>query len=644
MEAADPRIIFVEIDDLSIKKVGQFPWPRSIYSKLIGEIFNNGAKVVGLDIMFIDPSTPKEDKVLIETAKKYGKRLVFAVGFDPSVINEVSSKYPFPALMSAVVSLGSVYQSPDPADGQVRLTQLFVGRKFSERSEWALSPERIPNLGVKVLSLFEGVDPDTYYKRVKENQIRLNIRGREKLSVGYTTDARGDVQPVEKYAYGIQRLPAWKAIEGKLDDEEKKKLNGSMVILASSAIGAYDHYPTVFDEQSPGAEVYANLIDNLIHQRYFRDLPLYISLLIILFVSILAYWAMRLRMILSTFCFAGTLAAWVAIAIVAFHRLVILDFTGVTLAIIGSFGVLLIHRALLEEKQKREVRQMFGQYVSPEIVDVLVKDPSKIRLGGDRRNMTVLFLDIAHFTTISEKMKPEDLIKFLNTYLTALTDVIHKHNGVVDKYIGDCIMAFWNAPLDFPRHRSLACRAAVECLGEVRRLNEEYVDPSIPELAVRIGLNSGDVVVGNTGSARKLSYTVLGDDVNLASRLEGANKFFGSTAMASEDTFSEAREVVEGRLLGSIRVVGKEIPIKVFELLAKKGELSEEWKKALPLYEQGVDLYLKKDFARAIESFSEVLKVFPNDKPGKFYVDVCKRHMESPPEGSWDGVFNLTSK
>ncbi|MEK7657364.1 MAG: adenylate/guanylate cyclase domain-containing protein, partial [Elusimicrobiota bacterium] len=265
--------------------------------------------------------------------------------------------------------------------------------------------------------------------------------------------------------------------------------------------------------------------------------------------------------------------------------------------------------------------------------------------GGDKRDMTVFFLDIAHFTTISEKMTPEDLIKFLNHYLTALTDVILSNKGVVDKYIGDCVMAFWNAPLDTPGHRSLACKAAAECIEVIERLNKEYVDPSMPEKpAVRIGLNSGEVVVGNTGSARKLAYTVLGDEVNLASRLEGANKFFGSTVMASESTYKEAKDTVEARVLGQVRVVGKAIPIRVYELLSKKGGLSEAWKKALPLYEDGVTLYLARDFNGAKARFKEVQQLVPGDKPSKLYLSVCEDYSVIPPGSDWDGVFNLTAK
>jgi adenylate cyclase len=283
--------------------------------------------------------------------------------------------------------------------------------------------------------------------------------------------------------------------------------------------------------------------------------------------------------------------------------------------------------------------------VPPEVVDILVKNPERLKLGGDKRDMTIFFLDIAHFTTISEKMTPEALIQFLNRYLTALTDDIFANNGVVDKYIGDCIMAFWNAPLDEKDHRRKACLAAVACVKTIERLNKEFLDPSMPETpTVRIGLNSGEVVVGNTGSARKLAYTVLGDDVNLASRLEGANKFFGSTLMASEDTYKEGKDVVDGRLLGAVRVVGKAIPIKVYELLAKKGEMPENWKKGVPIYHEAIVHYENKRFEEALKGFTEFLKLVPDDKTAKLYMNACNDYVVIPPPPGWEPVFNLTSK
>jgi adenylate cyclase len=258
--------------------------------------------------------------------------------------------------------------------------------------------------------------------------------------------------------------------------------------------------------------------------------------------------------------------------------------------------------------------------------------------------MTIFFLDIAHFTTISEKMAPEALIEFLNKYLSALTQVVHEQKGVVDKYIGDCIMAFWNAPMPAPDHRARACLAAIDCQAMVAKLNRE-LNGSVPETpSIRIGLNSGDVTVGLTGSEKKLQYTVIGDEVNLASRLEGANKFFGSFIMASEATYDGAKDVVVGRELGRVRVVGKEVPIRVFELIARKGQLSPEWERALPVYEKALELFNGRKYAEAAAQFQQFMGVFPNDGPGNLYLHAARDYAAIPPDEHWDGVFNLTAK
>jgi adenylate cyclase len=204
-------------------------------------------------------------------------------------------------------------------------------------------------------------------------------------------------------------------------------------------------------------------------------------------------------------------------------------------------------------------------------------------------------------------------------------------------------MAFWNAPMDLKDHRAKACLAAIECQDMMKRLNKD-LDPALAETpAIRIGINSGEVTVGLTGSEKKLQYTVIGDEVNLASRLEGANKFFGSHIMASEATYSGAKDFVEARELGRVRVVGKAVPIRVYELLAKKGGLSAEWQKALPLYNKGLELFVQGAYAEAAAAFEEVIKIFPNDGPSFFYRNTARDYSVLPPD-NWDGVINLTAK
>jgi adenylate cyclase len=331
-----------------------------------------------------------------------------------------------------------------------------------------------------------------------------------------------------------------------------------------------------------------------------------------------------------------------------FKRGTIVEFLPPAAALVSAYLILVVHRVLAESRKKEEIKGLFGQFVAPEVVDRLADDPSLIKLGGEKRDMTIFFLDIAHFTNISEKMAAEDLIEFLNKYLSELSAVIFKNHGTIDKYIGDCIVAFWNAPLDNKEHRSDAVLAALECQRTIARLNETP-DPRLPEIpAVRIGINSGSVTVGLTGSLTKtftkLAYTVIGDEVNLASRLEGANKFFGSKTIISETTYEGAKDRVAARTLGRVRVVGKETPIKIYEPIAEAGKLSPEWAKGLPLYEAGVAAFDARKYGEALEAFQKFAAIFPDDGPGQLYLGRCQEYSVIAPDATWEGVFNLTAK
>jgi adenylate cyclase len=327
-----------------------------------------------------------------------------------------------------------------------------------------------------------------------------------------------------------------------------------------------------------------------------------------------------------------------------FRRGIIVEFVPPAVAFLSSYLVLVVHRALTEGREKKLIKAMFGQFVSPEVVEQLAQDPSKVKLGGEKRDMTIFFLDIAHFTNISEKMDPEALIQFLNKYLSALSHVILERGGTIDKYIGDCVMAFWNAPVENKNHRRDAVLAAMDCQAAIDQLNKT-LDPGVPEIpAVRIGINSGTVTVGLTGSEKKLQYTVIGDEVNLASRLEGANKFFGSKTIISESTYEGAKEYVSARALGRVRVVGKASAIKIFEPIGEKGNLDAVWQKALPLYEKGIAAFDERRYGEALESFQKFAEILPQDGPGQLYLTRCQEYAVLPPDATWDGVFNLTAK
>lgn len=643
MERGDPRVTVVAIDDKSIEEVGQYPWPRSVYKRLLEGLYAAGVEVAGLDFLFINPSRPEEDRVLVEATRAAGPRLVHAISLDPKTKGTHKFIYPFPALKEAAASLGIVTQPFIDTDGHVREVTFFIAPQPRGDGDYRDQPGRMPSFGLAVLSRFLGRTPEEVVAGFPSNSMTLNVRGVVERPVG-RVDVGGERRQILVEDHGIARVSAADVIAGRLDQAQRARLKGGIALVGSTAQAAFDHFPTPFSELSPGVEVHANMIDNLLNGRWLRRTPQAVVLGVMLAMTLAASFLIGLGTLPAVLLFLAMSAAWVWTTYAAFLRLRLLDFAGPMAAFAGTFLGLLVHKTLLEERQKREVRRMFGQYVAPEVVDILVKDPDKIRLGGQRRDMTVFFLDIAHFTTIAEKLRPEALIQFLNHYLSALTDVVLKHKGVVDKYIGDCVMAFWNAPLEEPDHRRLACLAAAECVETLERLNREYKEPLPERPAVRIGINSGEMVVGNTGSARKLAYTVLGDEVNLGSRLEGANKFFGSTVMVSENTFSAAADAVEGRLLGKVRVVGKAVPIKVYEILGRKGALPAAWREALPAYERGVALFLKKDFAAAAAEFRKVLAALPGDGPARLYLGLSEDYQRLAPPADWEGVFNLTAK
>jgi adenylate cyclase len=344
-------------------------------------------------------------------------------------------------------------------------------------------------------------------------------------------------------------------------------------------------------------------------------------------------WALGLAL------FYAGLAQWLLAA-----RNIVIDVAGPLLTLLTAYGIIVIYRFFTEEREKRWVKAAFGQYVSPKVLEILTEDPSRLKMVGERREMSVFFSDVAGFTSISERMNPDELVVLLNRYLSAMTEVIFEYDGYLNKYMGDGIMAFWNAPVKQTDHAERACRCALQSMRRLRELNEELKSQGIIPLDARIGINSGMMIVGNMGSQQKSDYTVMGDNVNLGSRLEGANKAFGSSIMISELTYEIIQDKFEVRFLDRIRVPGKAKPVKVYELLAEKGGLDALWEKALPLYHEAIQHFVDRQFAQAREKFLEVCAIIPQDKASMAYIHRCEMFASEPPAENWDGVFEVKSK
>jgi adenylate cyclase len=318
-----------------------------------------------------------------------------------------------------------------------------------------------------------------------------------------------------------------------------------------------------------GIEHHANALNTILNQDFIVKFTDTQNILILLLIAILMGFLIPKFSIVVSIVFTAALAViYIVISYVLFDTMNLLWIFATPVMQIGAtFTVITVYRVLTEQREKRYIRQTFSKFVSKSVVDDLLKNPEKLKLGGEKKILTVLFSDIRGFTTISEKMTPEALVEHLNEYLQAMTEIVLHDDGTLDKYVGDEIMAFWGAPVPQEDHAFLACKAAVKMMEDLHKLNEKWRQMGKPELNIGIGLNTGDMVVGNMGSSSRMDYTLMGDNVNLGARLEGTNKIYGTNIIISESTYEYVKDRVFARELDLIRVKGKQQPVKIFELI-----------------------------------------------------------------------------
>ena len=295
-------------------------------------------------------------------------------------------------------------------------------------------------------------------------------------------------------------------------------------------------------------------------------------------------------------------------------------------------------------KERDFIKSTFERYVSATVAAEIIRNPDMLHLGGQKKTITILFTDIGDFTNLSEMLSPEDVVSHLNEYFQGMSSAILDYNGTINKFQGDAILAFWGAPVEQEDHALLACQAALRCLEFLTELEKKWVAEGLPPRTYRFGINTGEVVVGNIGSSSRFEYTVIGDDVNLASRLEAANKYYGTQIFISERTYSLIKDRLVAREIDIIRVVGKSEPIKVYELVAEKREIDERKVRLLERFEAGIHAYRGRQWGTAISCFEQVLHLAPEDSPAKVYIKRCQQYEQAAPAQDWEGVFELKAK
>jgi adenylate cyclase len=681
--AATSRIKLILLDQKSLdwaqKENGwSWPWPREVYTPIIDFCVRSGAKAVVFDMLFTEPSVYGVDDdrkfgaaisrtpvfvAPLFLGKKSGNAKTWPseipetfplkianldewlAGLSPGSMKDLvipEAKFPVPEVYMNSTVLGSVTQGPD-FDGIFRRYQLF-----NVYDDHVISSLSLAAFLAGETAEISRSHPSAHSEiTVSRKEMRIRDDCLQAAGRCIPMDAHGKAVlrfrgPSE--TYGTFSAAAVIQSELRLRRGEKPVIeNPSIfkdcyVLLGASAPGLLDLRPTPISKVSPGVELHATMLDNLMSGDFLRETPKWFCFVTTLSLALLSIglvvagrgaWqsALAVGIFLPLPWLIGLLAYplgyWWPVMV---H--------GVATAVAVTGGVFLNYAN--EGRQKSFIKKAFKYYLNPEVIDRILKDPAKLRLGGERRELSILFSDLKGFSSISEKLDPQTLTDLLNEYLSDMTDIILDEGGTLDKYEGDAIIAFWNAPLDQPDHARRACRAAIRCQLRLEARRDEFLERTGALLHARIGIHTGQVVVGNMGSKKRFNYTIFGDAANLASRLEGANKVFGTRTMVSETTWSGTEGEFLGREIGLIRVVGREAPVRVFELIGLPGDRP---RRGMEKFREALALYYARDLPGALGIFRNL----PDDPVAAAYANHCENLLNEPVT-SWDGVWNLKDK
>ncbi len=661
-------IVIAAIDDQSDESTpARWPWPRSYYAHIIENLEEAGVAAIGLDVMLdqSDDSNPQSDDQLAEVLQKYdnvvltGKLLRSSANYSYSTLIP-----PYEKFISGRASWGLAALEAD-ADGFFR--RYSVGQIYGDSLLPSFAAEILRKFGLASKEATLTIDKDYFilnpYHILKYDpaSMLINFSGPAFSFPYYSFDTilddkdfdlreDFDMDAFDDPGDSTLGLPPGLKYSGTLKDK--------IVLIGSSMHELHDNFPTPFMEhrnssgqevmaEMPGVEIHANALQTILSGNYLKSLSKFSLLFILLVLVALVYLSTRLASTLfsALLSLLFIILYTVAAAWTFSGNNLILPVTAPILALLFGYSGFTIYNYFLSLQEKKMLRGAFAYYVPETVIQDIVNNPEKLKLGGEERIVTVMFTDVAGFTTISESLKPRELVGLLNEYLTEMTDIVLKNNGVIDKYEGDAIMAEFGVPVPLEEHARAACSAALEMQKQLRLMRKAWAKRGMPELSARVGINTGEVIVGNMGSRDVFDYTVMGDHVNLGARLEGANKFYGTNIMISEFTYEIVKEYFLTRPLDYIRVKGKKKPVEVFELVADNDtKFTDTFFKLMELFGRGIAAYRNQKWMDAADIFSYCLKLFPEDKPSEIYYKRCFDYKQNPPGADWDGVTTMTEK
>lgn len=607
----DARIVIVGIDEPSFAEFERrWPWPRELHASLIDRLHSAGAAVIAFDVLFADPSESSADRALAEAIGR-ARRVV--LGADEVVVEDKHSIRwmriePLHLFTDAGAKAGFISVTLD-GDGAVRMRPSGEQRFWRQILDvWGVAPASVkndvprttsyirfagPSHTYSYVSYYQAADPDEFLPRDFFKN-RIVLVGRDLKTSPTPEERRADMFETPFTA-----------------------LTGTLM---------------------PGVEIHANIVDNMLNDRAVSGAPVALLLVMIVAIAALTTWI--------TYPWApvrsGLRSAAVALALLLGSALAF-EYANLWIPVLvlvaGCVTTYAAQGALAfveEGRRRRYLRNAFAHYVAPEIVDEIVDHPERLHLGGERRDVTIMFTDLAGFTPIAERLEAEQITNLLNRYFSSMVNVIMKHHGTVTRFIGDAIMAMWGAPIDDPEQARRACAAAREMQRSLSEFRGTLRAQALPELHMRIGIHSGSAVVGNLGSLERFDYTATGDTVNLAARLEGVNKLYGTEILLSKSTAGKVGGSAGLRHIDSVRVKGKTEAVEIFTL--------NDDVEVNRLTDRAIDAYRKREWALAEERWQEIRTRAPGDSVAALYLERLAILIQSPPGDDWTGVTTLDTK
>ena len=691
-----PEVVIVAIDDASLKTLGRWPWSREIMARLIARIKAGAPKVIALDIIFAEKeesaamrtirnlrqglsrggATPGVLKLLAEEENRVNvdRQLARVIAQEPPTLlgfyfNKIGGKTALKPeqFMGASAPAASTYNLVRWVDTQPTVMPIIgsegIEVNLPEITEAAAGGgyfNMMPDLDGTVRSLSQAIvfGPDIFMPL--SLAAAQHYLGRPPLALilsrlGVEGVRLGNRQlPVDRlgrllinYLGPPGRFPCYSAAAVLEGDLAPDALKDKVVMLGATAVGIYDLRVTPFAGICPGVEVQATIVDNLIRGQFLQAPrnpqipPLLIVLALGIFMGLVlprlsAAWSFVFTLFLAE---GYTTANYFLFSLWGWQ----LELFYPLLAIGGIYTGITVQRFLAEERERARIKKTFQSYVAPEVVNQILKHPHLLRLGGERRELTILFSDIRGFTSLSETLEPEVLVGLLHDFLNPMSEIIVTHGGTIDKYIGDAIMALFGAPLERPDHAVLACRTALAMMSRLETLNREWESQGRPVMRIGLGLNTGEVAVGNMGSDRLFNYTAIGDNVNLASRLEGLNKYYGTAILISSATSQRLDGQFVLREVDLVRVKGKAQELTIFELLAE-GDPDPDLAEFLDLYRRGRTLFCDRHWQESAAAFAAALKLRPEDLPSQNYLELSEKYQLTPPGPDWTPVRTMQAK